>query len=109
MADLLGDELEVWVVQFVGLTQNRVEWLVQSVFGALVLTQNEHCDVYLSKGWIFDLAGFLQQTLILHDLCNLLQHANWFIELHWHRYLAQILTNRILDDLPNRKLLLGVL
>jgi len=100
MADLLGDVSEVWRLELVGLSQDWIERLLQTIGSTAILSHIEDSHIDMSQSWIRALARFDEQFLVLQDLSGLLQHAYGLIERDWHGYLAQVLADGILEYRP---------
>jgi hypothetical protein len=80
--DLLSKVFVVFTNQFKCFTKNRVKWLVQTVISAFVLCYAKCCNKHYSLNWIILLVCSHQSILVLHDFCNLLNHADWLIEIN---------------------------
>lgn len=107
---LLGEVPEVRGIQLECLTENRVEWLGDSVSATgMVLAEDEDGDVDQSQRLILDAVRLHEQILVLHHLCKLLEHGERLVEVHRHGHSRQVLPNRVFDDLPDGHFLIWIL
>lgn len=108
--DLLSKVPEFWTFQLECFPQNRIERLGNSLRRTgMVLAENECADVYEPESLVFNVVGFDKEIVVLHDLCELLEHGERLVEVHRHGDSRQVLADRVLDDLPDRESLLWIL
>lgn len=108
--DLLGKVPEFWTIQFECFTKNRIERLGNSLRRTgMVLAENECAHVYEPESLVFNVVGFDKEIVVLHDLCELLEHGERLVEVYRHGDSRQVLADRVLDDPPDRGSLLWIL
>ena len=108
MGDLLSNILELLAFELIRLTQERIEWLAESIMSAWVLRYGKHGHLHQSNEWICLSIRLTKNILVLHDLNDFLHHGQWLIEVHWHCESGEILPNGILEDLENTWLLVWI-
>ena len=84
MRHLLSKVPVIFTNQFECLAQDRIEGLIESLICTLVLGNTESGNVQDPNDWVLLLVSFVEQVLVLHDLCHLLHHADWLIEIDRH-------------------------
>ena len=107
--NLLCKVLEIIPNQFVRLAQDRVERLARPPISALVLGSSESTDKHNAQNWVGRVVCLVKQILILHNLRDFLHHAHWLVEVHRHAEAGQVLSNRVLQNLPDARLVRWVL
>lgn len=107
MTYLLTHAIKARSPKLICLTQYRVEWFRHSQCLSVVLRYAECHNVTETKSWILFTVCLDKQLLVLHDLDQLLQHADGLVDYDRHRDLCEVLADRVFDDLPNRHLLPG--
>lgn len=84
MRHLLSKVLVILTNQFKCLAQDRIKGLIESLICTLVLGYAESGNVQDPNDWVLLLIRFIEQVLVLHDLCHLLHHADWLIKIDRH-------------------------
>ena len=84
MRHLLSEVPVIFTNQFECLAQDRIEGLIESLICTLVLGNTESGNIQDPNDWVLLLVSFVEQVLVLHDLCHLLHHTDWLIEIDRH-------------------------
>ena len=97
VADLLSQVLHIIIDKLICFTQERIEWLESCMLKYSKCSDHVNGDKSKSLDWILLLACQVQEFIILHSLCTLLEQTCRVIQVHWESCLIVLFAD-ILSD-----------